>query len=102
MPVSKDAQSAISQRYAQLSNAVTHDPTQERGILSPHFNGTAKMRISTFDYDPLTVIVQRIESRPDGLYVHAEYMSASMATMKTVGHWQMVGGQWAFAARPNP
>ena len=102
MPVSMDVQSAISQRYAQLSNAVTHDPTQERGILSPHFNDAAKMRLSTFDYDPLTVIVQRIDSRPDGLYVRAEYVGIHGHNEVTVDHWQMVGGQWVLAARHNP
>lgn len=97
-----DVQSAISQRYAQLSNAVTHDPTQERGILSPQFNDAAKMRLSTFDYDPLTVIVQRIDSRPDGLYVRAEYVGVHGHNEVTVDHWKMVGGQWVLAARHNP
>ena len=102
MPVSADVQSTISQRYAQLSSAVTHDPTQERGVLSPHFNDAAKLKLSTFEYDPLTVVIQRIDSRPDGLYVRAEYVGLHGRNEVTLDHWQMVGGQWVLAARHNP
>jgi hypothetical protein len=102
MPVPMDVQSAISQRYAQLGNAVTHNPSQERGLLAPHFNDAAKMKLSSFQYDPLTVIVQRIDSHPDGLYVRAEYVGVHGHNEVTVDHWQMVGGQWVLAARHNP
>jgi hypothetical protein len=102
MPVSMDVQSAISQRYAQLSSAVTHDPTQQRSVLSPHFNDAAKFKLASFDYNPLTVIVQRIDSHPDGIYVHAEYVGIHGHNEVTVDHWQMIGGQWVLAARHNP
>jgi hypothetical protein len=102
MPVSMDVQSTISQRYAQLSSAVTHDPTQERSFLSPHFNDAAKFKLRSFEYDPLTVIVQRIDSHPDGLYVRAEYVGVHGHNEVTVDHWQMVAGQWMLAARHNP
>jgi len=102
MPVSMDVQSAISQRYAQLSNAVTHDPSQERGVLSPHFHDAAKLKLATFEYDPLTVIVQRIDARPDGLYIRAEYVGIHGHNEVTLDHWQMISGQWVLAARHNP
>ena len=97
-----DVQSAISQRYAQLSSAVTHDPTQQRSVLSPHFNDAAKFKLASFDYNPLTVIGQRIDSHPDGIYVHAEYVGIHGHNEVTVDHWQMIGGQWVLAARRNP
>jgi hypothetical protein len=102
MPVSMDVQSTISQRYAQLSNAVTHDPPQERSVLAPHFADNAKFKLSTFEYDPLTVIVQRIDSRPDGLYVRAEYVGIHGHNEVTLDHWQNVAGTWVLAARHNP
>ncbi len=102
MPVSMDVQSTISQRYAQLSNAVTHDPTQERSVLSRRFNDAAKFKLTSFEYDPLTVIVQRIDSHPDGLYVRAEYVGIHGHNEVTVDHWQMVSGQWVLTARHNP
>jgi hypothetical protein len=101
MPVSMDVQSAISQRYAQLSNAVTHDPSLERGVVSPHFNDAAKLKLSTFWYEPLTVVVQRIDSRPDGLYVRAEYVGIHGHNEVTIDHWQLLGAQWVLAARHN-
>ena len=97
-----DVQSAISQRYAQLSSAITHDPSQERGVLSHHFHDAAKFKLASFEYDPLTVVVQRIDARPDGLYVRAEYVGVHGHNEVTLDHWQRVDGQWVLAARHSP
>ena len=102
MPVSMDVQSAISQRYVQLANAVTHDPPSERAVISPNFNDAAKLKLSSFEYDPLTVVVQRIDARPDGLYVRAEYVGIHGHNEVTLDHWKMVAGAWVLAARHNP
>jgi hypothetical protein len=99
MPVSMEVQSAISQRYAQLGNAVTHDPSQERGILAPHFRDHARLKLATFDYDPLTVIVQKIVMQGDRLEVHAEYVGVHGHNANTVDHWISISGQWLLLDR---
>ncbi|HTX57410.1 MAG TPA: hypothetical protein VMD47_09975 [Candidatus Acidoferrales bacterium] len=99
MPVSADVQSAITQRYAELGDAVTHDPTQERDVLAPEFKDRARMKLATFEYDPLTVVVQKIVVKGNGLEVHAEYVGVHGHNVNTVDHWVKRDGQWYLVDR---
>jgi hypothetical protein len=99
MPVSADVQSAISQRYAALGAAVTHDPTQEKNVLAPQFHDRAKMKLASFNYDPLTVIVQKIVLSGDKLEVHAEYVGVHGHNANTVDHWILIDGTWYLVDR---
>jgi len=99
MPVSMDVQSAISQRYAQLAAAVTHDPTQERAVLGPHFKDRAHAKLVTFEYDPLTVLVQKIVVRGKRLEVHAQYVGVHGHNTNTVDHWAQIDGNWVLLDR---
>ena len=58
-----DVQSTIAQRYAQLGNAVTHDPSQEQSVLAPHFNDRARVKLSTFEYDPIRACSEDRDAR---------------------------------------
>jgi hypothetical protein len=99
MPVSADTQAAIAQRYAQLGMAVTNDPSQERSVLAPHFQDRARMKLSSFDYDPLTVVVQKIVVSPNGLEVHAEYVGLHGHNATTIDHWIDIDGVWRLLDR---
>ncbi|MGB6985293.1 MAG: hypothetical protein WBD74_04860 [Candidatus Aquilonibacter sp.] len=99
MPVSADVQSSISQRYAALGNAVTHDPTQEQRVLATNFKDRAKVKLSSFEYDPLTVVVQKIVLSGDKLEVHAEYVGVHGHNTNTVDHWILIDGTWYLVDR---
>jgi hypothetical protein len=99
VPVSADVQSTISQRYAQLGSAVTHDPTQEQRVLATNFKDRAKVKLSTFEYDPLTIVVQKIVMRGDKLEVRAEYVGVHGHNATTVDHWTRIDGTWLLVDR---
>jgi hypothetical protein len=99
MPVSADVQSAIAQRYAQLGSAVTHDPTQEQRVFATDFKDRAPVKLSTFEYDPLTVVVQKIVLNGDSVEVHAEYVGVHGHNTKTVDHWILIDGAWFLVDR---
>lgn len=99
MPVSADVQSSIAQRYAQLGAAVTHDPTQEQRVLATNFTDHAKLKLSSFEYDPLTVVVQKIVMTGDKLEVHAEYVGMHGHNANTVDHWILIDGAWYLVDR---
>jgi hypothetical protein len=94
MPVSADVQSAITLRYAQLGNAVLRDPAQERNVLAPDFHDRARMKVSSFNYQPLTVVVEKIVKQGDRLEVHAQYVGIHGHNAEAVDHWQLIDGQW--------
>jgi hypothetical protein len=99
MPITADIQSTIAQRYAELGNAVTHDPSQERSVLAPHFNDRAHVKLSTFEYDPLTVVVQKIRMNGNRLEVHAQYVGVHGHNAVTIDHWSMIDGEWRLVDR---
>ena len=99
MPVSADVQLAISQRYAQLGAAVTHDPTTERSLLAPHFQDHAKVKLSTFEYDPLTVVVQKISMQGDKITVRAEYVGIHGHNATSIDRWILIDGTWYLVDR---
>jgi hypothetical protein len=94
-----DVQSAISQRYAQLGNAVTHDPTQEERVLATDFKDRAHVKLSTFEYDPLTVVVEKIVLQGDEVEVHAEYVGVHGHNATSVDHWILIDGAWFLVDR---
>jgi hypothetical protein len=94
MPVPSDVQMTIAQRYSTLAESVTHDPSSENTVLAPHFNDRAKMKLESFEYDPLTVIVQKIVRVGDRLEVHAQYVGVHGHNANTVDHWVQAGDQW--------
>lgn len=102
MPLSSDVQSTIAQRYAQLADAVTHDPSQERGVLAAHFHDRARVKLTTFEYDPLTVMVEKIIVQNERLEVHARYVGVQGHNVQTVDHWLKIGGFWRLSDRNDP
>jgi hypothetical protein len=99
MAVAADVQLAITQRYSQLTNAVTHDPTQERAVVAPQFRDRAKMTLRSFEYDPLTVVVQKIVRTGDRIEVHAQYVGVHGHNANTVDQWIGIDGQWYLVER---
>ena len=101
MPVSADVQAAISQRYAQLADSITHaNAAEEKAILAPHFVDRAKMKLGSFEYDPLTVLVQKIVVTGGGrLTVHAEYVGVHGHNATTVDVWQKKDDDWILLSR---
>lgn len=94
-----DVQSSISQRYAELGDAVTHDPTQEERVLATDFKDHAKVKLKSFEYDPLTVVVQKIVLHGDALEVHAQYVGVHGHNSNTVDHWILIDGAWFLTDR---
>ena len=95
-----DVQSAISQRYAQLSESITrgnHDA--ENAILGPHFADRAKVKLDSFEYNPLTVVVQKITPTGSALVVEAEYVGVHGHNATTVDRWIQVDGNWVLVSR---
>lgn len=99
MPVSIAVQSEIAQRYAVLGSAITHDPTQEQAVLAPHFHDRARVKLSTFEYDPLTVLVRKIAVDGSRLEVHAQYVGVHGHNADTIDHWAKIDGQWRLLDR---
>ncbi|HTU68728.1 MAG TPA: hypothetical protein VMF11_00275 [Candidatus Baltobacteraceae bacterium] len=99
MPVPMEVQSTIAQRYAQLGNAVTHDPTQEASVLAPHFKDRARMKLATFEYDPLTVLVRKIVLHGNRLEVYAEYVGIHGHSTNTIDRWIKIAGEWRLLDR---
>lgn len=100
MPVSADVQAAISQLYAQLADSVTHaKPNEERAVLAPHFADKAKQKLETFEYDPLTVIIRRIDRGGAFVVVHATYVGVHGHNADTIDRWEQRDGQWMLLSR---
>ena len=103
MAVSADVQIAVSQRYAQLADSVTHGHDKgEREILAPHFSDTAKIKLSAYEYDPLTVLVQNIQVNGSTMTVHAQYIGVQQKRENTVDRWLLLDGVWRLAERDKP
>ncbi len=96
MPVSHDVQAAITQQYAQLSSAVTSgDRPSEHAVLAPHFEDRSKAKLSSFEYDPLTVEVSSIaRNGHNALIVHAMYYGVHGHRESVVDQWILIDGQW--------
>jgi hypothetical protein len=100
MPVSVDVQATISQRYAQLADSVTHGKrTIEKSMLGPGFYEHTKAKLETFEYDPLTVIVQKITARGDAIVVRAYYVGIHGHNVVTDDRWIQRDGDWVLASR---
>ncbi len=100
MPVSADVQIAVSQRYAQLADSITHGHEEsERAILAPHFADGAKLKLSVYEFDPLTVLVQKVQVNGRTMIVHADYVGMSGKHENTVDRWLLLDGAWRLAQR---
>jgi hypothetical protein len=94
-----NVQYAITQRYGQLTDAITHDPSGEKAVLAPNFSDRSKAKLNSFEYDPVTVLVQKMSAQPDGVYVNAEYVGVHGHNVTTVDHWEFMNGQWFLVSR---
>jgi hypothetical protein len=100
MPVSTDVQMTMSQRYAQLADSITHaHDDAERAILAPHFSDRAKIKLTAYEYDPLTVLVQKIQMNGKLMIVHAQYAGVQGKHENTVDRWLLLDGSWRLAQR---
>jgi len=100
MPVSADVQMAISTRYAQLADSITHGKRKtEASILGPHFVDHGRLKLESFEYDPLTVVVQKITLSGSDLVVHAEYVGVHGHNVTTVDRWAQKGDAWVLISR---
>lgn len=100
MPVSADVQIAVSQRYMQLADSITHGHVDaERELLAPHFSDRAKIKLAAYEYDPLTVLVQTIHVDGRTMIVHAQYVGVQRKHENTVDRWLLLDGSWRLAQR---
>jgi hypothetical protein len=100
MPVSADVQMTISQRYIALTDSITHgNEVAERAMLAPHFTDHAKLKLLQYEYDPLTVLVQKITSNGNQLIVHAQYVGIGKHRENAIDRWTLVNGEWKLAQR---
>ena len=100
MPISADVQAAISQRYAQLADSITHGKRDvEKAILGAHFVDHGKLKLESFEYDALTVIVQKIAVSDGQIVVHAEYVGVHGHNGVTVDRWAKSNGAWHLISR---
>ena len=100
MPVPVDVQGAITERYSELANSITH---AELGIdphvLAKHFVDRSKMKLASFDYDPLTVVVQRMTSSGNAVIVRAEYVGVHGHNVVSTDVWERQGLDWVLVSR---
>jgi hypothetical protein len=90
----------ISQRYVALTDSITHgNEVEEQAVLAPHFSDRAKLKLVVYQYDPLTVLVQKISSQGNQLVVHAQYVGIGKRHENTVDRWILVDGTWKLVAR---
>ena len=100
MPVSPDVQMAVSQRYAQLADAITHGHDDvEKSLLAPHFKDKAKIKLDTYEYDALTVLVEKIQVQGNAMTVHAQWVGIGKNHENTVDKWLLLDGTWRLAQR---
>ena len=100
MPVSDDVQSAISQRYGQLTDSVTHGKREEeRAVLAPDFTDRAKQKLESFEYDALTVVIRKIDSDGGIIVVQASYVGVNGHNADTIDRWKKIDGQWELLSR---
>ena len=98
--VSQDVQIAVSQRYATLANAITHGQTGvEQSLLEKGFTDRAKLKLSSYEYDPLTILVQRIDDRGNTMRVKAYYVGVNGRSEVTMDRWLLVNGSWRLTER---
>lgn len=100
MAVSADIQMAISQRYIALTDSITHgNAAEEQSVLAPHFSDHAKLKLVVYEYDPLTVLVQKIAAQGNQLVVHAQYVGVGKRRENTVDRWMLIDGTWKLLTR---
>jgi hypothetical protein len=100
MPISADVQSAITARYGQLTDAITHQPSAERAVLTPHFTDHTLLKIPQFEYNPVTVVIVKISQQSDGVYVSSQWVGVGKTNEYSVDHWvKGADGQWYLASR---
>ena len=102
MPVSAAVQMAISQRYIALTDSITHgNESAERSVLAPHFTDHAKLKLLDYEYDALTVLVQKISAHGNQLVVHAQYVGIGKRHENAVDTWTLINGEWKLARRTS-
>jgi hypothetical protein len=93
-------QSAISNEYLALSGAVLNgDHVAEARILAPAFHDRDNNSLSTFEYDPLTIVVGNITRKGGTFEVRATYYGAHGRKIKTVDHWMLIDGRYRLLDR---
>jgi hypothetical protein len=100
VPVSDDVQSAISQRYGQLADSITHARREEeRAVLAPDFVDRAKQKLESFEYDALTVVVRKMDTNDGVVTVQATYVGVNGHSADTIDRWEKHDGQWVLLSR---
>lgn len=93
-------QSAITERYSSLANALTHgEAARERQILAPQFRDRAHIVLGRYAYDPLTVLVRHMSLEGDTIVVRARYIGVHGKVETTLDRWLLLGGTWRLAER---
>ena len=91
---------AVSQRYARLADSITHGNNDgEHTMLATHFSDRAKIKLGTYEYDPLTVLVQKIHVDGRTTIVHAQYVGVQGKHENTVDRWLLLDGSWRLVQR---
>lgn len=98
--VSAGVQQAIAQRYAQLADSITHGKQAvEKSIVAPQLIDRGKIKLGAYEYDPLTVLVQRVNRHGAGIVVKASYVGVRGRNEVTFDRWLLVDGTWRLMER---
>ncbi|HET9029816.1 MAG TPA: hypothetical protein VFN49_06535 [Candidatus Aquilonibacter sp.] len=91
----------MSQTYATLADSITHNKPQiEKSILAPRFTDRAKIKLNVYEYDPLTVLVEKIDAKSQTtLVVHAQWVGIGKNRENTVDRWLRMNGSWRLVER---
>ena len=101
MAVPAQVQSTISQTYATLADSITHNkPAVEKSILAPKYIDHASLKLNVYQYDPLTVLVQKVDAQGSTmLVVHAQWVGIGKNHENTVDRWSLMNGSWRLVER---
>jgi hypothetical protein len=100
VPVTADVQAAISRRYIALTDSITHGHEDaERAMLAPHFSDHAKLKLSIYEYDPLTVLMQKMSMSGNTLIVHVQYVGVGKRRENAIDRWTLIDGVWKLLDR---
>jgi hypothetical protein len=100
VPVSAAVQTAVSQRYARLADAIMNGHKNiERALLAPHFIDAARVKLRAYEYDPLTIVVRRITVDGATMTVFAQYVGSDGRSAHSLDTWQRIDGAWRLVRR---
>lgn len=100
MAVPAQVQSMLTQSYAALADSITHNkPDVERSILASGYRDRATIKLDAYEYDPLTVVVQKIQANGTTMIVHAQWVGIGKNRENTIDRWLLLDGTWRLAER---